>query len=290
MNASAPAAPTSATLSDREREQIAAANAAGQTPVVFVHGLWLLASSWERWADLFEAAGHPAVLAEWPGDAASVEEAHRTPDSSAGRSIGEVAERVAGLIGELDRKPAIVGHSFGGSIAQILAGRGLSAATVAVAPAPVRGVLPMPLTTLRALASILANPLNRGRAVTLDFDAWRYAWGNALAEGEARGLYETFAVPAPALPLFQAAVANLNPATDLKVDVRTGARGPMLFISGDADHVTPPAVIKAAYKRQRGSSAVTEIAELEGRGHSLTIDSRWRELAQTALEFVSRFA
>jgi non-heme chloroperoxidase len=288
MNAST--AMGAAALSEGEAQQVEAANASGQTPVVFIHGLWLLSSSWERWADLFEAAGYPAVLAEWPGELPTVERARANPDSQAGKGVGEAADRIAGVIGALDRKPAIVGHSFGGALTQILAGRGLAAASVAIGPAPVRGVLPVPVSTLRSILPVVRNPANRKRAVSLDFEQWRYVFGNALAEGEARGLYETFAVAAPGLPLFEAATANLNPFTALKADARTDARGPLLIIAGAEDHATPPTLANAAYKRQRRNGAVTEIARIDNRGHSLTIDSGWREVAESALEFVRRFA
>ncbi len=279
-----------ATISEREAKQVEAANAGGRTPVVFIHGLWLLASSWERWAALFEEAGYAAVTAEWPDDPATVAEARANPEALAGKKVGQVADHVAELIGALNKKPAVVGHSFGGLMAQIVAGRGLSAATVAVDPAPFRGVLPLPLAAIRATLPVLRNPLNRGRAVTLTLEQFRYGWANAVDEAEAKQLHETFHVAAPGAPIFQAAMANLNPGTEVKVDSKSPERGPLLIFTGEVDHAVPPAMSNAAYKKQRHNPGVTELVEMPNRGHSLTIDSGWREVAGKSLEFVKRFA
>ena len=183
----------------------------------------------------------------------------------------------------------MLGHSTGGLLAQIIAGRGLSAASVAIDPGPFRGVLPLPLSALRSALPVLANPLNRGRAVTLTLDQFRYAWANALNDREASELYETFHVAAPAVALIQMATANLNPWTEAKVDTANPARGPLLIIDGAVDHTVPWAIAKASYERQRHNDGVTEIVKIPGRGHSLTIDSGWREVADTALAFVQRF-
>ncbi|MFJ9055499.1 alpha/beta hydrolase [Streptomyces sp. NPDC102409] len=265
-------------------------NATGRTPVVFVHGLWLLPSSWDRWAAVFEEAGFAPLAAGWPDDPATVAEANAHPEVFAGKSVAQVADHVAELIGALDRRPVVIGHSFGGLIAQMIAGRGLSAATVAIDPAPFRGVLPLPVSSLRAARPVLSNPANFHRAVPLTYDQFRFAFANAVSEEEAEELYETFAVPAPGEPLFQAAVANINPWTEVKVDTVHPGRGPLLIVSGEKDNTVPWAIAHASYKKQvRNGSAVTEITELAGRGHALTIDSGWREVAETALAFVRRF-
>jgi pimeloyl-ACP methyl ester carboxylesterase len=190
---------------------------------------------------------------------------------------------------KLTGKPAVIGHSFGGLLAQIIAGRGLSAASVAIDPAPFRGVLPLPISSLRSAMPVLGNPANRGRAVSLTLDQFRYGWANALGDEEAKQLHETFHVPGPGAPLFQAATANLNPRTEAKVDSRNPDRGPLLIISGAKDHTVPPAVANASFNRQRHNSGVTEIVEIPNRGHALTIDSGWREVADIALAFVKRF-
>jgi non-heme chloroperoxidase len=282
--------PAAATVTDHETGQIQRANAAGRTPVMFVHGLWLLASSWDRWAEHFEAAGYVALSPGWPDDPETTEQAKEHPEVFAGKSIGQVADHYAAIAGALDHKPAIIGHSFGGLLAQILAGRGLAAVSVAIDPAPFRGVLPLPISALRSGSAALANPANRHRAVPLTFDQFRYAFANAVSEDEAKQLYETYAVAAPGLPLFQAAAANLNPWTEAKVDTGNPERGPLLIISGEKDHTVPWAIANASYKQQADNKGVTEITEMPGRGHALTIDHGWPDVAGTALAFVQRFA
>ena len=277
-------------ISGREQGQIEAANASGNTPVVFIHGLWLLPSSWDNWAEFFKNAGYEPLTPDWPDDPETVEEARANPEVLAGKKLGEVADHTAEVITGLERKPAVMGHSTGGLLAQLIADRGLSAATVAIDPGPFRGVLPLPYSTLKVSAPILRNPLNRGRAITLTFDQFKYGWANALDEEEARRLYDTYHVAAPGVALMQMANANLNPFTEAKVDTKNPERGPLLIIEGDDDHTVHPAIAKAAYKRQRRNEGVTELKTIPNRGHALTIDSGWREVAQTALDFVKRFA
>jgi non-heme chloroperoxidase len=274
---------------DHELDQIAKANASGRTPVVFIHGLWLLPSSWDRWAGVFDEAGFAPLTPGWPDDPETVADANANPDVLAGKTVGQVADHYADVIGRLERKPAVIGHSFGGLLTQMVAGRGLSAVSVAIDPAPFRGVLPLPISALRSSAPVLGNPANRHRAVPLTYDQFRYAFANAVSEEEAKALYETYAVPAPGAPLFQAATANLNPWTEAKVNSRNPERGPLLIISGEQDHTVPWAIANAAYKKQQRNPGVTEIVEIAGRGHALTIDSGWREVADTALAFVRRF-
>jgi pimeloyl-ACP methyl ester carboxylesterase len=276
-------------ISGREQGQIEAANASGNTPVVFIHGLWLLPSSWDNWAEFFKKAGYVPLTPDWPDDPETVEEARANPEVLAGKKLGEVADHTAEVITGLERKPAVMGHSTGGLLAQLIADRGLSAATVAIDPGPFRGVLPLPYSTLKVSAPILRNPLNRGRAITLTFDQFKYGWANALDEEEARRLYDTYHVAAPGVALMQMANANLNPFTEAKIDTKNPERGPLLIIEGDDDHTVHPAIAKAAYKRQRRNEGVTELKTIPNRGHALTIDSGWREVAQTALDFVKRF-
>jgi len=276
--------PTAAELAQVER-----ANASGKQPVVFVHGLWLLDSSWDRWAAFFEDAGYAAVTPGWPDDPPSVEEAREDPDVFAGKGVGDIAAYQQQVVERLDRKPAIIGHSFGGLLVQILAGRGLSAATVAIDPAPSRGVLPLPIAALKSSSAVLSHPTNRHKAVTLTFDQFRYGFGNAVTEEEAKELYDTYHVAGSGVPVFQAAAANFNPRSELKADNRADDRGPMLVISGELDHQVPHAISHATYKRQAKNAGVTEFEEIAGRGHSLTIDAGWREVAQVSLDFVSRF-
>jgi pimeloyl-ACP methyl ester carboxylesterase len=270
-------------------EQVTKANDSGRTPVVFVHGLWLLPSSWDRWGALFDEAGYAPVAAGWPDDPDTVAEAKAHPEVFANKTVGQVADYFGGLIGQLTTKPAIIGHSFGGLLTQILAGRGLSTASVAISPAPFRGVLPLPISSLRAAAPALQNPANIHRAVPLTYEQFRFSFGNAVSEDEAKELYEQYSVPAPGAPLFQAAAANLNPWTEAKVNSTNPDRGPLLIIAGEKDHTVPWAIANASFKKQQRNAGVTEIVRMPNRGHALTIDSGWQDVATTALDFVRRF-
>lgn len=270
-------------------QQIEEANATGRPPVVFIHGLWLLPSSWDRWAGLFEEAGFAPVAPGWPDDPETVAEAAAHPEVFANKTIGQVADYFADLIGRLERKPAVIGHSFGGLLTEIVAGRGLAQTSVAISPAPFRGVLPLPISALRAALPVLGNPANVHRAVPLTYDQFRFAFANAVDEDEARQLYDTFAVPAPGAPLFQSAAANLNPWTEAKVDSENPDRGPLLIVSGERDHTVPWAIANASYEREKRNTGVTEIVSMPNRGHALTIDRGWREVAETALAFIRRF-
>jgi non-heme chloroperoxidase len=278
-----------ASISERENRQIEAANASGKTPVVFIHGLWLLPSSWDAWAEFFEQAGYAPLTPDWPDDPVTVEQARAEPEVLAGTSLQQVAAHTAEVIAALNTKPVVMGHSTGGLLAQMLAGQGLSAATVAIDPGVFRGVLPLPFSVLKGVGPFLLDPRTRGRAITLTFDQFRYGWANALDEQEARELYERFHVAAPGVALVQMGNANLNPWTEAKVDTKNPERGPLLIIDGEKDHTVPWAIAHAAYNRQRRNPGVTEIVRMSNRGHSLTIDHGWREVAQTALDFVKRY-
>jgi pimeloyl-ACP methyl ester carboxylesterase len=277
------------TITEHEGEQVARANASGRTPVVFVHGLWLLPSSWDRWVELFEEAGYAAVSPGWPDDPETVAEAKAHPEVFAHKSVGQIADYQQAVIAGLERKPAIVGHSFGGLLTQILAGRGRAAVSVARDPAPFRGVLPLPISALKSASPVLGNPANRNRAIPLKFEQFRYGFANAVSEEEAKELFETYAVPGSGVPIFQAAAANLNPWTEAKVDTKNPDRGPLLIVVGEQDHTVPPAIAKASFSRQKKNPGVTEFELIPGRGHALTIDSGWRDVAETTLEFVRRF-
>jgi non-heme chloroperoxidase len=276
-------------ITEHELAQVERANATTATPVVFVHGLWLLPSSWDPWAALFEEAGYVALMPAWPDDPVTVEEARAEPEILAKKTLKQVADHTTEIINALDKKPAVMGHSTGGLLAQMLAGRGLAAATVAIDPGVFRGVLPLPGSVLRGVGPFLVNPLTRGRAITLTFDQFKYGWANALDEKEAKELYDTFHVAGSGISLVQMGNANLNPWTEAKVNTKNPDRGPLLIIDGEKDHTVPWAIANAAYKRQRRNPAVTEIVKIPNRGHSLTIDHGWREVAQTALDFVKRF-
>jgi pimeloyl-ACP methyl ester carboxylesterase len=278
-----------ASITEHETQQIERANTTGKTPVVFIHGLWLLPSSWDNWAGVFEEAGYAPVTPVWPDDPDTIEEARANPDVFANKTLDQIADHTAEVIGKLEKKPAVMGHSTGGLLCQMIAGRGMSAATVAIDPGPFRGVLPLPVSALKSAGPVLKNPLNKGRAITLTLDQFKYGWANALSDEEAKQLYETYHVAAPGVALMQMANANVNPWTEAKVDTRNPERGPLLIIDGEKDHTVPWAIANASFKRQQRNEGVTEIKQIPNRGHALTIDSGWREVADTALAFVKRF-
>jgi pimeloyl-ACP methyl ester carboxylesterase len=277
-------------LTEYEADQIEQANASKRTPVVFVHGLWLLPASWDRWRPVFEDAGYATLAPGWPDDPNTVDDANKHPEVFAHKTVGQIADHFGDVIGKLAKKPALIGHSFGGLLTQILAGRGAAAASVAIDPAPFRGVLPLPISALKSAAPVIGNPANHARAVPLTYDQFRYAFANAVGEAEAHELYATFAVPGSGVPLFQAAAANLNPWTEAKVNTKNPDRGPLLIIDGEKDNTVPWAIANASYKRQKRNPGVTEIVQVPGRGHSLTIDHGWREVADIALSFLQENA
>ncbi len=275
-------------LTTHEQQQIDRANASELQPVVFVHGLWLLASSWDPWRALFEERGFITLAPGWPDDPETVEEANADPEVFAHKRLKQITQHYLEAIQQLKRKPAVIGHSFGGLISQQLADEGVSAVTVAIDPAAFRGVLPLPLSELKSGAPVLSNPANYHRAVALTFEQFRYAFANEVEEDEAHELYERFAVPGSGTPLFQAAAANFNPRTEDQINTKNPNRGPLLLIAGEKDHTVPLAVVTAAYKRQKNNPAETAFREISGRGHSLIIDHGWREVAETALSFISQ--
>jgi len=277
-------------LTEREQHEIDRANELGLRPVVFVHGLWLLSSSWDRWRALFEENGYAAIAPGWPDDPDSVEEARKDPDVFAHKMVKQVTDHYLEAIAGLDRAPVVIGHSFGGLITMKIAGEGVAAASVSIDNAPFQGVLPLPLSALKSASPVLTHPTSIGKAVALTFDEYKFGWANNLSEDEAAELYETFHVPASGVPLFQAATANFNPFAETRVDTKNPERGPMLLISGDNDNTVPWPIMEASYKLQSKNVGVTEVVRIPGRGHSLVIDSGWREVADEALVFATKYA
>ena len=259
-----------------------------RTPVLFIPGLWMHADSWKSWVDLFRSAGYEPTARSWPGVATTVAETRAHPETMAGRGITEIADYYAQIIGTLPAKPIVIGHSFGGLLAQNVLGRGLAAAAIAIDAAPIKGVLPLPVSTLRSSFPVLKNPANRKRTVALTAAQFRYGFGNAVSEQESAELYQRWAIPGPGRPLFQAAFANFLPHSPAKVDTKNATRGPLLLIAGEMDHIVPPVVTRATLKQYRRSPAVTELKQIAGRGHSLCIDSGWREVADTALGWLKQ--
>ena len=259
---------------------------ASRIPVVFIHGLWLHASSWNRWLDLYRDAGYEPIAPGWPGEPDTVQAARENPDLVADTGIDDAAAHFAEIIGALDTKPIIIGHSFGGLLAEKLLGQDLAAAAVAIDPAQIKGVLPLPLAQIRAALPVLGNPANLHKAISLTAKQFRFGFGNELSEEESDDLYEQWSIPAPARPLFQAAAANFVLHSEAKVNTANQHRGPLLLISGKQDHTVPDVTTRSTLKQYRDSTAVTQLRQFEGRGHSLTIDSGWREVADATLEWL----
>ena len=258
-----------------------------KNPIVFVHGLWLHAESWNLWIEFFRAHGYEAAAASWPGDAETTEATRKHASAVAGFGVGEIADHIAKQLKAFDKKPILIGHSFGGLLVQNLLGRDLAAAAVAIDPAPIKGVPELPLSALKSSFPILRNPGNWKRAVSLTEAEFRYGFTNAVSEQEARELYAKYAMPAPGRPLFQAATATLNPNSATKINIANTTRGPLLLISGLADNTVPPVLVKSTLRAYRKSPAVTEYREFANRGHSLTIDSGWQEIAEHILNWLT---
>ncbi|MGQ4347984.1 alpha/beta hydrolase [Streptomyces sp. SAS_275] len=257
-----------------------------RTPVVFIHGLWIHGSSWAPWMEVFEGAGYDPIAPGWPGDAATVEETRANPDAQAGKSFDDIVSHYQSIIEGLPTRPILVGHSFGGTVAEKLLGMNLATAAVAIDAAQIKGVLPVPIAALRSAFPGLKNPANLNRAVSLSADEFRYGFGNALTPEESDDLHERWAIPGPAKPLFEASVMNFVPHSPLKVDTKNEERGPLLLIMGGQDHTVPEAITKATLKQYRHSSATTDIEEFSDRGHSLTIDHGWPEIASLSLKWL----
>ncbi len=275
-------------VSERERDEVARVNRSGRQPVVLIHGLWLLPSSWRRWERFLEERGFDALSVDWPGDAESVEAAHRDPNALAKLGVQDIATHIEQVIDGLDRRPMLIGHSFGGLLAQMLAGRGRSSGTVAIDPAPFKGIRALPPSVLRATFPVLRNPRNRTRTVALTPKQFRFGFANGVDASTADRLHDEYHVPAPGRPLYQSAVANISFSRAIAVDRRNPERGPLLVIGGTADNTVPASLSRAAYKKQSKNPGLTEFATIDGAGHSLVFDHRWSEVAATAADFLAR--
>lgn len=256
-------------------------------PVVFIHGLWIHSSAWEPWAALYRREGYEPIVAGWPGDGPTVEVTRRNSRGVGGYGVADVVAHYAELISGLPARPVVIGHSFGGLIAQRLLDDGVAAAAVAIDPAPIKGVTKLPLSQIRSTIPVLRSTKNRDGAVTLTERQFRYAVANAIPRDEARELYERFSIPAPGRPLFEVVGAKKDPNSPTTVDVTNGERGPLLIVGGGRDHIVAESVSRQAAELYAGSRAVTDYHVFGDRGHSLVIDSRWRQVGDFTIRWVN---
>jgi pimeloyl-ACP methyl ester carboxylesterase len=258
--------------------------------IVLIHGLWLSPRSWEGWEERFEARGYKVLAPAWPRMRGEVEDIRRDPSSMNGLGVTEIVDHYDAIIRALNVPPIIMGHSFGGLVTELLLDRGLGAAGVAISPAPVKGVLRLPPTELRAGFPVLGNPANRKRTVELTPKQFHYGFTNTMTEEEAQAAYDRYEVPGPGRVIYQAAFANLNPRAPTKVDFHKDDRPPLLVIGNDQDHTVPASVSKEAARRLSRSKAIVDYKEFHGRGHFTAGAPGWEEVADYALEWAEKAA
>ncbi|HTH71731.1 MAG TPA: alpha/beta hydrolase [Candidatus Pristimantibacillus sp.] len=258
------------------------------TPVVFIHGLWLHSSSWDPWVKLFRRLGYEPIAPGWPYEPDDIHEARLQMEAVASVGLDDVTEHYGRIIRQLDSMPILIGHSTGGLVAQKLLGNDLGRAAVAIDSAQFKGVWTLPPNQIRAAWPALKNPVKINRAVPLTADEFRYGFGNALSLEESTELFTQYSIPSPARPVFAISFANFNTHSTAAVNIGNNERGPLLLIAGGRDNTVPASVVRAQHKLYEKSSAVTDIQEFPDRGHSITIDSGWREVADATLDWIKR--
>jgi alpha-beta hydrolase superfamily lysophospholipase len=258
--------------------------------IVLIHGLWLTPLSWEKWIDHYKAKGFNAIAPPWPGMEGDIEQVRSNTKPYEKLGIKEIADHYEQIIRELDKPPIIMGHSFGGLITQVLLDRGLGSAAVAISPAPIKGILALPLSALKVASVALKNPANRHKAVTLTPDEFRYGFGNLLSVEDSKRAYDRLAIPGPGRVLFQAAFSNLIPNSPAAVHPKSGNRPPLLLQANGKDHTVPAAVTKNAYKIQRKASSPTGLKEYPDRSHYTFAQDGWEGVADDALDWATQHA
>jgi pimeloyl-ACP methyl ester carboxylesterase len=244
--------------------------------VVLVHGLWMTPRSWEHWVEYYEGKGFKVLTPGYPGFDIEVEALRENPDVIAKLGVRETVDHLASVIETVETAPIIMGHSFGGTLTQLLLARGLGCAGVVIDSAPTEGVRVSPVSQARSLFPALKNPANRHKAVGFTPEEFHYAFTNTLSEEESDRIYDRYAVPGPGRVLFQGALANFNPNAPTKIDWHNEARAPLLLIAGGADHTVPAVVDRATPPRYRNKSdAITEYMEFEGRSHFTLGQEGW---------------
>ncbi|WP_438482418.1 alpha/beta hydrolase [Oleiharenicola lentus] len=260
-------------------------NSPTSNTIVLIHGLWMTPQSWDNFRSRFEQRGYRVFTPAWPRLAGSVAEARLNPSALDGLGLREIADHYEKFIRTLDEAPILVGHSMGGLVVQMLLDRGVGAAGVAIEPGTPKGILRLPLTTLRSAFKILANPFNFNRTPAFSFEQFRYAFANNMSEADARVAYDRDVIPGPARPLFEVATANFNPWTPNRVNFKKADRAPLLFIAGSDDHIVPPAAVKDTFKKHAASPGITDYKEFAGRSHLIAGQRGWEEVADYALDW-----
>ncbi|WP_255658506.1 alpha/beta hydrolase [Actinoplanes sp. L3-i22] len=256
--------------------------------MVFVHGLWVHAVSWQPWQELFDKQGFTTYAPGWPGDAETVDATRADPSGQAGVGVEQITDAYAAFLAGLDEPAIVIGHSFGGLIVEKLLDRGLPAAAVAISPAPIKGIRALPLNLLRSSLPVTSRPANRRKAVTLTEKQWAFSFGNALDRAESDELYRRLSIPGPGRPLFEASFANFTPNAATTVDPARAGRGPLLLMANGQDHTVPEVVVKAAHRLYATSPATTDLITYSDRGHSAPFDHGWRAVADDTLAWLAR--
>jgi pimeloyl-ACP methyl ester carboxylesterase len=255
--------------------------------IVLIHGLWMTPLAWEHWVTRYEARGFRVLTPGYPGigqGEAGLAELRANPDAVAGAGVREVVDHMTEVIEGLDTPPIIMGHSFGGTFAQLLVGNGYGAAGVSIDGAAVKGINAMPLSEVRSVLPVLDNPANIGRASTLTPKQFHYAFTNAQDETVATEAYDRYSAPTPAKVLFQGGFAAVTPHASTTFNFADDDRAPLLFISGGSDHILPPVVQDHNYKKcARHSSAIAAHTVFPGRDHYTCGEPGWEAVADFAL-------
>ena len=258
--------------------------------IVLVHGFWVTPRSWKHWVTRYEARGYRVLAPAYPGLEVEVEELNRDPSPIERLTVPAIMTHLETIVGGLETPPILMGHSAGGAFVQLLLDRGYGAVGVVLNSAPTEGVLVAPLSQLKSTFPVLKNPENRHKAVGLTYEQWRYVFTNTFDEAEARESYEWYHVPASGGILWDSVLANFIPGPqDVAVNYHNDARAPLLFISGEEDHLMPPAVQRSNVKHYK-SDTITEIKEYPGRSHFMPAQNGWEEIADYALEWAVEHA
>jgi pimeloyl-ACP methyl ester carboxylesterase len=255
------------------------AAAADRVPLMFVHGAWLSSGSWENFSDYFAHRGFDVSAPEWPRKQGDVEELREATDEIEGLGLTEIVDHYEEQINALDEPPVLVGHSFGGLIVELLLDRGLGRAGVAMSPAPPKGILVLPFSSLKAAAPALAHPSRWHGIVPLTLEEFTYGFVNTFSSEDAKAAYEAYAVPETGQIFFEAGFANFHLHPPTEVHFKSDDRAPLLIVGAEKDNTVPASLAKKQYEKYGKSSAQTDYVEFPRRPHLMMIGEGWEEIA-----------